>query len=711
MRWQKTARLAIAAFVIAFAAVVFVALRRPAAPDVKEDTPRRNPETVVESGAFELTSVRNGKRVVIRGEAQETYPDGRKVARHATITLPDRQGRTITVTGAEMEVLPPETPDDTIGLGRLAGGVTLESSDGLRVTSEEARYDSKSGVLTVPGPVQFVRGRLSGSGVGATYDERRDVLWLLADARVTVEPDPQGGGALDATAGAAGMARAEHYIRLTKPAHLVSEGRTIDTDDLTIQLTPDDRLVQTMALRGNSRIAGAAGASAAEGMTARDIDLAFGPDGRALQQARLMEKAAVQLAGGRRISGRSIDLAFAADGTTVTGLNATQDVEVQLPAAPGAAARRIAAATLTAEGATGIETAAFGGGVVYEETRGGERGAPPAPRTARSLRLSVRTEPGFGEIKEADFRGNVHIEDGATTAEGPRAVYRIAQDTFDVSPSDGDPGPPPSMNDGRVLVNARTISFSAGKKRLRAETDVRSSIQPSKDRNAAAQKGGRLPSMLKEDEPVNVTSHQLDYDGAAGKAVYTGDAKLFQGNTSVLGDVVEVDDRTANLTAKGHVRTVMFFEETDEKTKKTRLVQTDATGDALVYDDAKRLATYTTGPTAMAHVRGTQGDVTADRIDLYLQEGSNELERAEADGQVVVKEGSRTATGRHLTYTPADQTYVMTGTPVEIEERTPEDCRLTVGTSVTFRREAVDTRISGNGSAPVHMTRCTARTR
>jgi lipopolysaccharide export system protein LptA len=151
----------------------------------------------------------------------------------------------------------------------------------------------------------------------------------------------------------------------------------------------------------------------------------------------------------------------------------------------------------------------------------------------------------------------------------------------------------------------------------------------------------------------------------------------------------------------------MFFEEEDSTTKKKRLVQTTATGDTLVYEDAKRLATYTTGPTAKAHVVGTQGDVTAETIQLFLKEGANELQRAEADGQVVVKEGFRTATGAHLTYTPENETYVMHGTPVQIEERaSATDCKITEGSVLNFRRTNVDVRINGNGVSPVNVRQC-----
>jgi len=153
----------------------------------------------------------------------------------------------------------------------------------------------------------------------------------------------------------------------------------------------------------------------------------------------------------------------------------------------------------------------------------------------------------------------------------------------------------------------------------------------------------------------------------------------------------------------------MFFEETNSKTKKTELVQTTATGDTLVYDDGKRLATYTTGPTAKAHIVGTQGDVTGDRIDLFLKEGGSELDRAVADGNVTLKEGPRTATGTHLVYTPENETYVMTGRPVVIEERLPEGCRAQEAASVTFQRTTVDMSIKNNGVSPALVRPCTSK--
>ena len=738
MRWQKLLRLAIAIFVIVFAAVVFVAVRRP---DTEEPptSPRTNPHSIAEtSGGTSFSYEPDGTlRYKVDYEALLAFADGRTVMKNAVITLPDRDGRTITVAGGEMEVITAEGAQEDLATVKAWNGVTLEASDGLRVTSADATYEGKTGMLTVPGPVQFSKDRMTGSGVGATYDRDRDVLWLLNQATLDVAPDAAGGGAVHATAGSAGLARRDHYVRLTRDAHVTTDGRTLDADDLTVQLTPDDRHIQSMALRGNSRITGAGGGSGAENMSARDIDLTYAPDGRTLQQARLMEEARVQLGSGeggaRTIGARTIDMTLGEDGMTVTSLAATENVQVDLPGAAGGPGRRISSAALTSGGPSGLQTATFNGSVAYVERPAGTRGdAPDGPaacadarsagkagpalpgRIACSQTLVVTTEPGLGDVIDADFRGHVRIRDGGTSADGRRAMYRVREDTFDLVPSNDDPGPTPLVTDERISVGAHRITFNPATRKLRAETDVRSSLQPSRRQPAgaapaAAGEGGQLPAILKDDEPVNVAANQLEYDGEAGSGTYTGDARLFQGQTQIQADTIVLDDRSGNLTGRGRVRTVMFFEETNSKTKKTELVQTTATGDTLVYDDGKRLATYTTGPTAKAHIVGTQGDVTGDRIDLFLKEGGSELDRAVADGNVTLKEGPRTATGTHLVYTPENETYVMTGRPVVIEERLPEGCRAQEAASVTFQRTTVDMSIKNNGVSPALVRPCTSK--
>jgi lipopolysaccharide export system protein LptA len=696
MRWQKTARIVIAAAVIVFTAIVFLALRRNRPVSPPAESPRTDERTVIEGGKVaHRRHDASGKLLFdIVTERQLTYADGRSTLEKGRITLPDRGGRTVAIAGDRIELLVPPDKGGELTRAKAVGHVQITTSDGLTVNSEEATYGQASGMISIPGDVRFSRGRLTGSGAGATYDQNRQVLWLLKNAHLTIAPDEKGQGATEATAAAAGFARAEHYVRLTGSGHIVGDARTIDSDDITIQLTEDEKRVRTLQLRGNSRITGTS--PGAQNMAARDIDVTYGEDGRAIQQATLVENATVELPGAdgapaRRIGARTIVLGMAPDGATLTRLNANEGVVLELPATGGAPPRRITAASLDASGAGpgGLEAATFTGNVEFRETSAAAKGKPPSERVARAERLIVATKPGFGDIQQADFRGRVRFEDGATTGESQRAVYRLTEGTLELVSSQ-DPGPPPRLSDDRMSVDAGTINLGLESRKLTAETNVRTASKPKPQdaRSGTGEKGGdtsRLPSMLKSEEPAFVHAQKLEYDGTS-TATYNGDARLFQGQTTVEGDTIVLDDRSGNMTARGRVRTVMFFDDVDPKTKQRKPMQTTGTADELVYEDAKRLATYTTGSTASAHIVGPQGDVTAETIRLFLKPKDNELERAEADGKVTVKEGQRVARGDHLVYTAADETYVLKGNPLEVDRFETKECTRTMGVTLQFRR-------------------------
>jgi lipopolysaccharide export system protein LptA len=674
MRWQKPARIAIAVLVVAFAVLVALALRRgKQAPPAQAEVRREHSDSVSEAGRVTYKYAEAGRTsFALEAGTHTTFPDGRNEFEGGVTVDSERNGRRFSIRSETAQILPLKEGERGIKTGRFVRDVRLTTADGLAITSAEATYDHTDGVVRIPGPVEFSKGRLKGRGVGATYDTEREILWVLENSHVTIAPDETGSGAMEADAKSAGLARAEHYARLLGEARIVTEGRTIRGDEITIRLTEDDKRVQMLELRGNSRIDGGSGGP--QSMAANEIDLTYAEDGKALQFARLMENAQVQLAGaagagGRRVAGRNIDIALAPDGTTVTSLTSTERVQVDLPAEGELPARRINSDTLVSAGspAGGLQEATFVGNVVFRETRAAHAKVAAIDRTARSARLVAKTKPGFGAIEQADFRGNFTFSDGRTSAEAPHAVYQVETERIDLSPSE-DPGPAPMVADGKIEVRARTIEFTISGRKLKADTSVRSSMVPQQK----APPGGeptKLPSLLNDKETVNVTANRLEYDGAASTAKYVGDARLWQGSDTVIrAGTIVLDDRNGNLTASEKVETRMLVEHVDPKTKERRRVQQTGRGETFEYNDAARQATYTTS----AYLEGPEGIVTAERIVLYLREKVSELEKAEAFGKVTLKEGVRLVQGSKLVYTAADDTYVVTGPPVLIIEEQPK---------------------------------------
>ena len=632
MRWQKAARLAIAVFIVAFAGFVFLALRKTGVTPPRPERLKIDAKAVAQTvGGFHWERRDKSGKVEfsIKSQNHKLYQDGRNLFGDATLDLPDRDGRNITITADEAEATQPADGASGFSTAVVRRNVKLRTSDDLIVTCNEGTYNDKEGMLQVPGPVTFTRGRMTGKGTGATYDRNRDVLWILADAQISVTPDEKGGGAMQGTAGTAGLARADHYVRLSKAAHVVADNRTIDADDLTAALTPDDQKIQTMQLRGNSRIVGT-GANA-QSMSAKDIDLTYGPDGRTLQLAKLMEQSAVQLpseGGARRIGARMIDMTMAADGSTVTQLNATENVQLDLPAQGTVPAKTIKASTLAAsgEGDAGLQTATFEGPVDYRETLAARGNLAAVDRHGTAKRLIVHTKPGLGDLQQAEFRGNFKFVDGTkSTAEAPIGLYQVDQDRLDLTPSTTDPGPPPTVTDGQLTVHARTISMAVSTQKLKAETDVRSIMdrKPDAGRGAPGQatqdakEQTKLPSMLKQDQPVTVRSNRLEYDSAASHAIYSGSRTTDPtGRHRAAGR----HDRDRRQVRQPHRTPQGPNEDADrrrrfEDERSERRRETIGTGEHFVYDDAKRLATYTSAAAEAGASRRRAGrpDRHADR--------------------------------------------------------------------------------------------------
>ena len=169
---------------------------------------------------------------------------------------------------------------------------------------------------------------MTGSGIGMTYDTVRDVLMILDQAVVHVAPDEQGAGAADIRVGDGRICppRQEHPVRTRREAAARRPGASRPTRR-SRHLTPDEKQIQSMELRGHSRITTERPAAGGlQALTGRDMDLKYAADGQTLEHAVLMGDGAIQLAGsagpaGRQITANTIDVTLAPDGATPVGVD------------------------------------------------------------------------------------------------------------------------------------------------------------------------------------------------------------------------------------------------------------------------------------------------------------------------------------------------------------------------------------------------------
>jgi len=695
MRWQQRLRIGIAAFGLAFLGLLFYQFRasRPAGtPGGAPGVTREDPDATAQSTSGELLNLlRDAENFRLEYDKLFTYPDGRQKLEGARVTVPNRGGRSFKVRAREAEV----------GVGQehiqMQGAVQLESSDGLVARTEAADYTQSEGILRAPGAASFTKGRMSGSSVGLRYDKTRDAIAMLEKAVMGMAPETPEGTAVTINSGSAYFARADHYVRYEQGFTLLSGARMLSSDRATAFLTDDGARVETLEMRGRSRITGVGdGAGALRAMEADDINLEFAADGKTLAGATLASarprQAVIELAadgGARRIAGQWVDVRFGPDGATVSGLTVRESVALTLPGTAAEPPRTITSATLTAtaEGGAALTAARFVDNVEYREAPTGG-----AARVVRARTMDAATAPGLGAMTDARFEGAVRFEEGQTRGASGQARYFVGRRRIELDGVDQSTGQSPRVTDGQVAIDAAHIDITEEPRRIGATGNVRSVMTPSPAGPDASAGAPKRAGMLEKDQPVYATSAALDYDRAARLAVYTAEApvqaRLWQGDTTIQAARLTVDDATGNLSGTGKVATTFAIEEQDAKTGATRRTPSIGSADEFRYEDAARRATYTGG----AHVAGPQGDLRAARIVLFLADETNQLERLEAESSVTLNDATRNVVGDRLTYTEADGRYLVVGSPVKVVA----DCRETTGRTLTFFRSTNNITVEPN---------------
>jgi LPS export ABC transporter protein LptC len=678
--WQRRTRFALALFAVAVVGVVVYTTRGRDVRVVQPPIERIDPTATVETRGGDVIQLKGTKQNLrIEFESQVTYKDGNTKLLGVKAMVDNRGGRSYVITAKEARIGTDQSTFDA------SGDVRLETNDGLVATSQNASYVDAEGIVRAPGPVQFTRGRMTGTGVGFTYDEQRDTIWLLDNAVVhfTAEGDQ---AAMDVTAGAAGFARRDRYMRFERTVHLVREGQIVDADDATVHLLPERDEPKVVELRGHSRVEGGTGVGSLRLMSARDITMTYADDGRTLQQAILAGTSEIQLAGrngssGQRLGAEFLDVSLAPDGA-VTSLSCRDRVEVALPAIGDAPPRTIRSTSLTASGAAGqgLTTMRFQEGTEFREAATPEH----AERTARAQSLDAELTPGTDALRQATFTGAFRFEEGPMNATSANALYVIEAGQLALSGRDG--GNPPHVADDSVTIDADKIDITLSPRTMVASGSVRTVMQAAAAR-ANGQAAPRRPGLLKEQEPVNVMSDSLTYEEEVRRGVYQGKTRLWQGDTVIQSESLTLDETKGDLTASGKVLTTLVISSTSAHTDAVQ-PPTIARAGSFVYADQERRAHYETA----AQLNGEQGNVHADSITLFLAREENSLDRLEAKGKVSATVDKRVATGIQLSYQPAEEKYIITGAPVKLVE----DCRESTGKTLTFFKSSDRVIVDGN---------------
>ena len=672
MKWQKLARLIVATIGIAAAVVVYATMGERVKPVAVTEPTRLDPKAIIESSGNVVQQVRGSRQdFLIEADRQLTYEGGTTKLLGVKITVRNRGGRDYVVSGRE--ALAGENQKEL----QLTGDVELKASDGFTVRAGNAAFNQDTGLMTAPGAVTFERNRLSGSGTGMSYDKNADVLSLADQSHVSLR-DEQGKTTLEFTSGKSTLDRMAHTLALDGNVHALRDEQVIEAAQGVARLTTDDQRITDIELRGNSRVAG--GGNGVDAMSARDMNLHYAADGRTLEQAQLVGGGAVAMTGqngapGRQFAGETLDILLAPDGS-LTKATGRENVRLDLPASADTPARSIKARALDADGQAGqgLTAARFAENVEYHE----ESGKSSSARTAHARALTVALDNDA--ISSAVFTGAVKFEEQGLQASGGDGRYDPAAGSLRLSGVEG--GVLPRVADDQVTIDATTIDVALQGRLMKAAGGVKTMLRASKS---------KLPGLLKQDQPANVNADTLDYQGAAGQAIYTGNATMWQGETAIRADKIAIDQSKGDLLGSGNARSSIVLD--------TGVSVAHAAD--IRYDDGAHTITYSSVPnaagavTAQAQLSGPQGDLRADRIEVILAPEGGHITRLEAYTNVGLKLDTRSAVGERLTYFADEERYLMTGAGTKAV-KVVESCRETTGRTLTFFKSTDRIIVDGN---------------
>jgi lipopolysaccharide export system protein LptA len=356
---------------------------------------------------------------------------------------------------------------------------------------------------------------------------------------------------------------------------------------------------------------------------------------------------------------------------------------------------------------------------------------------AQSIRTAVQSENVVLQQIPAKKTGGTDVRGGTetSTATAERAVYDGATDTLTLTGT-------PVFRDDNLEMTADRFAVERAAGNMLATGSVQTTVRSS----SATGPGG----LLSGNQPTHVIARQAQVLHDSQKAIFTGQARLWQGGNSVEAPVIELSQKMQTLTAYGKdacsqcVHTTFLgqaargpsAEPTQPGKPKAAKAGSVAAGDAsrgpstfrvlsqrLLYSDAERKATFSERVEAIS----SSGNVFADQAEVFLTPASphsqakpgaalaetekkesphsnnspqSSVERIVATGHVVVEQPGRHGTGTRLVYTASDGRFVLTGDGAHPPQVVDSIQGTVTGDVLTFSSQTQVIMVSGSPNDP-----------
>lgn len=330
----------------------------------------------------------------------------------------------------------------------------------------------------------------------------------------------------------------------------------------------------------------------------------------------------------------------------------------------------------------------FGSGGVEVRSQNGN--SPPQVSTAQTLNAAFSADGQWTTVEES---GNVHFQQADRQATAAHAKIDRAADQIALSGS-------PVLSDAMSRTIARTVTIGQKSGLIDAQGGVISTYMPSAQGESVNLGSG----------PAHVKADALSGSTSSGHVVYSGHARLWQGESVLEADQITVWRDEKKMQATGNVVAV-FPQTSGPSLKPVSQSSGSKSGSAsgptlwqvrapsLTYWNDQNKARLEGGVLATSQ----QGSLESPTLDVFLgpamnpppsnassgqrpaeragTAGTGQLSRILAQGGAVVRQGDRRGMADQAEYTSTDQKFVLSGGKPTL---TDGSGNTTAGRSLTF---------------------------
>jgi lipopolysaccharide export system protein LptA len=198
--------------------------------------------------------------------------------------------------------------------------------------------------------------------------------------------------------------------------------------------------------------------------------------------------------------------------------------------------------------------------------------------------------------------------------------------------------------------------------------------------------GGTTP-FTSVNSPVFLTSNRAIFNHLEKNALYTGNARAWQGKNYVRAEKLFLEQNEERMFAEGKVESIIYDVNQTIAGKKTK-TSVFVSSERLLYQNKLKLIRYEN----QVDIRQGSDRITAGLANIFLNK-SNEITKSIIKTDIVITQPNRRVTGDFAQYTAADESVYLRGNPARVFDSEKGSSQ---GREVTVYLK--DKRVIGSGS-------------